>query len=382
MRNRGEKAARFSAPVPARRCPFRSWIKDPAHTGPCKLHYYDIGGYLSREEKLDRIEAFGSADGIDWQTITPNAAGDWINQRDPVFDTFIPLGDKGKGSQAVFAIYSLGVVTARDAWAYNMSRTALAENMRRMIDAFNQNSRRYAILCAGKNKASCPKIEDVIDADPRQISWTRALKADAKRGKRFVFDETALTTSMYRPYTKQWLYFNRRFNEMVCQQPKLFPTPKKILPRIPYARDFFAFCKAGRELGNWHLNYETVEPYPLAEGNKRLIMEGNECRVAKMRFGKKDRMTDKTVIAYNQHLVLRDIPLGAYDYIVNGKPAIEWIMERYQVTTEKRSGIENDPNAWSEDPRYIVDLVKRIVTVSVESVRIINSLPPLNAAVA
>jgi len=474
-------------------------VKDPAHTGPCELRYYDIGDGRSREDKLNRIETLGCIDGIDWQTIMPDTEGDWINQRDPTFATFIPLGDKGEGRQEVFSIYSLGVVTARDAWAYNMSRDVLAANMRRMIDVFNENSRRYAVLCAEKNKASCPQLEDVIASDPKRISWTRALKADAKRGQRFVFDETSLTTSMYRPYTKQWLYFNRRFNEAVCQQPKLFPTPrhrnvvisvtgiganksfsafvsqllpdlemiskgqcfplywyekleekskpqdemfsaegtpdadgyirhdaitdwaldafckhygdnsilkedifwyvygilhapeyknrfsanlKKMRPRIPYAQDFRTFRNAGRELGDWHLNYETVEPYPLTEDNNRLVMEDDDYRVVKMRFGKKDNQPDKTVIAYNKHLSLRDIPLEAYDYIVNGKPAIEWIMDRYQVTTEKNSSIENDPNAWSEDPRYVVDLVKRIVTVSMESVRIINSLPPLNAAVA
>lgn len=105
-------------------------VKDPARTGPCELRYYDIGDYLSREEKLDRIQAFGSIDGIDWQTITPNAEGDWINQRDPAFDSFIPLGDKGEGRQEVFDIYSSGVKTNRDAWAYNMSRIALPCTLR------------------------------------------------------------------------------------------------------------------------------------------------------------------------------------------------------------------------------------------------------------
>jgi len=475
-------------------------VKDPAHTGPCELYYYDIGDYLNREEKLDRLEAVGSIDGIDWQTITPNAEGDWINQRDPSFRNFLPLGNKRTdATQAIFEVYSMGLSSARDAWVYNMTRDSLAENMRRMISVFNEDSMRYSELCDGKNKASSSKLEDVIASDPKQINWSHSLKEDAKRGKRFVFDETALTTSMYRPYTKQWLYFNRRFNERVYQQPKLFPTPrhrnvvisvtgrgankafsafvsqllpdyemvskgqcfplywyekleekdkpqdemfaagatpdadgyirhdaitnwaleafrkhygddgilredifwyvygilhspeyksrfsanlKKTLPRIPYAQDFRAFRNAGRELVDWHLNYETVDPYPLTEGDKRLVMEDDDYRVVKMRFGKKGRNPDKTVIAYNQHLILRDIPLSAYDYVVNGKPAIEWIMDRYQVTTEKNSGIENDPNAWSEDPRYIVDLVKRIVTVSMESVRIIKSLPPLNAAVA
>ncbi len=107
------------------------------------------------------------------------------------------------------------------------------------------------------------------------------------------------------------------------------------------------------------------------------MMEGNDYRVLKMAFGKRDGKPDKTVIAYNEHLTLRDIPLEAYDYVVNGKPAIEWIMERYQVTTDKASGIRNDPNEWSDDPRYIVDLLKRIVRVSVESARIVRGLPSL-----
>ncbi|TXG79475.1 MAG: endonuclease, partial [Thermomicrobiales bacterium] len=153
--------------------------------------------------------------------------------------------------------------------------------------------------------------------------------------------------------------------------------------RIPFARDFRAFCNAGRTLGDLHLNYETIEPYPLTEESKRLVMEGNDFRVVKMVFGKKDGKPDKSVIVYNEHITLRDIPLEAYEYVVNGKSAIEWIMERYQLTTDKASGIRNDPNDWCiehEYPRYIVDLVKRIVRVSVESARIVKKLPPLNEA--
>ena len=157
---------------------------------------------------------------------------------------------------------------------------------------------------------------------------------------------------------------------------------KKMLPRIPFAEDFNAFSAAGRQLGEWHLNYETVEPFPLTEEAKRLVMEPDDYLVTKMTFGKKDGKPDKSVIVYNPHLVLRDIPLEAYEYVVNGKPAIEWIMERYQVTIDKASGIKNDPNQWSEDPRYIVDLLKRIVRVSLESVRLIRGLPTLNEHVA
>lgn len=155
---------------------------------------------------------------------------------------------------------------------------------------------------------------------------------------------------------------------------------KKMLPRIPFAQDFRAFRDAGQQLSKWHLNYETVEPYPLTEDRKRLVMEPGDYRVTKMVFGKKDGKPDKTVIVYNPHLTLRDIPLDAYNYVVNGKPALEWIMERYAVTTDKASGIKNDPNALSDDPRYIVDLIKRIVRVSLESVRIVAGLPALQEA--
>jgi predicted helicase len=153
---------------------------------------------------------------------------------------------------------------------------------------------------------------------------------------------------------------------------------KRMLPRIPLAKNFAAFCDAGKKLGTLHLNYETVEPYPLVENKARLVMEGEDYRVHKMRFDKtKENAKDKTAIVYNNLLTLSGIPPEAYEYVVNGQSAIEWIMERYAVTVDKASGIENDPNEWSDDPRYIVDLLKRIVTVSVESVKIIKALPPL-----
>ncbi len=150
---------------------------------------------------------------------------------------------------------------------------------------------------------------------------------------------------------------------------------KKMLPRIPYAQDFWAFSKAGRDLAQLHINYETVEPYPIIENQ---VLTDGCYRVQKMKFGKQGKEKDKTIIHYNNDITLSEIPLETYDYIVNGKPALEWIMERYQVTINKDSGIKNDPNDWSENPRYILDLIKSIITVSVETVKIVNSLPALN----
>lgn len=154
---------------------------------------------------------------------------------------------------------------------------------------------------------------------------------------------------------------------------------KKMLPRIPFAADFRAFSTAGRKLAEWHLHYETVDPYPLQELSGKLGFDPKEhYRVQKMTFGKSGGKLDKTIITYNSHVTLTGIPLEAYDYVVNGKPALEWIMERYAVTVDKDSGIRNDPNDWSDDPRYIFDLVKRIVRVSLETMKIVNALPPLN----
>lgn len=146
---------------------------------------------------------------------------------------------------------------------------------------------------------------------------------------------------------------------------------KKELPRIPYAKDFWAFSKAGKELAQWHLNYETVDPWPVTEES-----HGDDA-VEKMKFPKKEV---KDIIIYNKSTIIKGIPLEAYEYIVNGKSAIEWVMERYQVKTDKDSGILNDPNEWRREhgnSRYILDLLKRVIRVSVETVRVIKSLPPL-----
>jgi predicted helicase len=153
---------------------------------------------------------------------------------------------------------------------------------------------------------------------------------------------------------------------------------KKMLPRIPFVQDFWAFSQAGRNLAHWHLNYETIEPYPLQEISTCLEIDADHYRVQKMQFAKNAKQVDKSTIYYNGHITLSGIPLVAYDYIVNGKSAIEWIMERYAITVDKDSGIGNNPNDWSDNPRYILDLVKRIVRVSLETVKIVESLPALN----
>ena len=163
---------------------------------------------------------------------------------------------------------------------------------------------------------------------------------------------------------------------------------KKMLPRIPLtkeAKDFRAFSDAGRELAEWHLNYETVRAVAGrgAHRHARAATRRSTYKVQKMTFARptaeqkaRGRSGTRPRIIYNSHVTISKIPLEAYEYVVNGKPAIEWIMERYQVTRDKDSGIVNDPNDWCKEhnqPRYIVDLIERVVRVSIETMKIVSA---------
>jgi predicted helicase len=151
---------------------------------------------------------------------------------------------------------------------------------------------------------------------------------------------------------------------------------KKMLPRIPNLKDFWGFSKAGRELAKWHLNYESVKPFKLTEEIAGTLKDKKALyRVAEMKHPKAGKVPDKTTIIYNSNVKISGIPQDAYNYIVNGKTALDWIMERYAVTINKDSGIKNDPNDWSADPRYIIDLVGRVVEVSLQTNRIVKNLP-------
>jgi predicted helicase len=154
----------------------------------------------------------------------------------------------------------------------------------------------------------------------------------------------------------------------------------KELPRIPCvkaASDFWAFSKAGRTLAELHLNYETVEPYP-CEVVAKGTLTAQSYRVEKMKYKSKD---DKTVLVYNDFITLKGIPLEAYEYVVNGKSALDWVVERQCVKTDKDSGIVNDANDWATEtmgnPKYPLELFQRVITVSLETMKIVKSLPAL-----
>lgn len=166
---------------------------------------------------------------------------------------------------------------------------------------------------------------------------------------------------------------------------------KKMLPRLPLVEnpdDFWAFSKAGRELAELHLNYEQVE------ASKEVVVDWHNMlpgmmdddtpeklyRVTQMRFGKHGKDKDKSVIEYNPFITLRNIPLRAYDYVVNGKSAIEWIMERYCDKIDSKSGIRNDANQWGIEhgnPKYPLELLQSIITLSLKTLDIVDTLPKI-----
>ncbi|MBD0684985.1 damage-inducible protein [Pseudomonas sp. PSB18] len=477
-------------------------IKNPDAQSHGRIHFHDIGDYLSREQKLEKLAGYASVGGIEqWRLISPDEHGDWLKQRDESFADHIVLGDKKGDGIKLFDNFSLGVVTNRDAWAYNASRGKLEANMTSMIDFYNAEVTRFNSMYPELDKKKREAVlDDFIDTNPERISWTRGLKQELAKNRSFGCEATSLTPSLYRPFTKQWLYFNRTFNEMVLQMPRIFPhaeaenlvinttsvggffsvliantLPSKFvgedvvqwfplylydeqaqatdneggtgdlfargrvesglkrrdaiteaglahfrsaypaeqiskedlfyyvygilhspdyrerfsdnlskeLPRIPAvkkAADFWAFSKAGRALADFHLNYETVELYPLTIETKGQLTNA-DYRVEKMKFAKKG---EKNTVIYNTRITLKGIPEAAWDYVVNGKAALDWVMERQAVRTDKASGIVNDANDWAVEtmgnPKYPLELFQRVVTVSLETQKIVKALPKLDIA--
>jgi predicted helicase len=460
------------------------------------IFYRDIGDYLNREEKLAIIEEAKTVENneMNWKILTPNKHSDWINQRKDSFEDNIPLIPEDKfdiATRSFFVTYSLGLKSNRDAWVYNWSRDNLEKNMESMTNCYNEQVSVYQ-----NNLGTYTNFSKVKDNNPKKIKWSGNLDASASKATKAVFSNSHVIVSSYRPFCKQFFYYDKMFNERTYQIPRLFPDSsienlvicisgiavtkefsclitndipnqeivgksqclplyyfgekgiteasssqmrlierdesksrdkfqkkdgisdyilqktqkyyddssinkvdifyyvygilhskdyrinfsnelKKMLPRIPLVDtliDFWSFSKAGRKLADLHINYESVTPYSdaIVEG-----IENKNFRVLKMRFAQKDQ---RDTIIFNNTIAVKGIPQKAYEYIVNGKSAIEWVMERYQISTDPDSGITNDPNDWAMEtgnPRYILDLLLSIINLSVQTVDIVEGLPKL-----
>jgi predicted helicase len=207
-------------------------VKDPNHVGPCDIFYRDIGDYLSREDKL-KIVSDTPLENIEWQAITPNAHGDWVNQRDDTFSTWPPIGDRRPGTTVtVFDTFSAGLQTNRDTWVYNYSCEALSANINRFIEnyddllePFNRYCEEQSIRRPDEKTVTAYLSENRSAADVRNIKWSRSLRTSLARNTTLVERPTGYLTAVYRPFCAQNVYFDRFLNHERSQLPRIFPTP-------------------------------------------------------------------------------------------------------------------------------------------------------------
>ena len=199
--------------------------QNPSKTA--RIFYHRTDDLWNKKRKFDFLNDRQHIDNIEWQTIKPDERRTWLTEGlQTEFETFIPMGSKeakaakGEVEAAIFKTYSLGVSTNRDAWAYNFNRNALAENMKRMIDFYNEQVFKWARL---KNKNE--NVDDFVIYEDEKIKWGETLKANLKRGRTADFSHAKMRASLYRPFAKSNLYFDRLMAERVYTFPSIFPTP-------------------------------------------------------------------------------------------------------------------------------------------------------------
>ncbi len=446
------------------------FVKD-ASVKNSAISYYDIGDYLKREDKLNRLAHFIDLDAIPFETITPNAKGDWINQREDGFEKLIPLKrDKKLQNPSVFDINSGGVASGRDPWVYNFSKDALMQNVQKCIDTYNADLKRFNAHFreAFKQRAKGVKSADLykhlndkeITTDKTKIAWTDGLKNHLIKNKNLQEShKDRIRLAMYRPFNKQWLYWDKNLNSRQSQLPKIFPDKDaynvvinttirnfsalvsdaipdihfigdanayplyyydglgnrhyaisgyalnlfrkhyednsiaeeeifyyiyailhhkgylekyknslaKEDPRIALSEDFKELSALGKELAKLHLNYESEEMHASVEYKTLMNAEEKGYYDVETMTKKGDR------INYNNHIAITKIPKKAFDYALNGKSAIDWVIERYKKTMDKESLIENNPNDYAGG-KYVFELLCRVIKLSEKSVDLIEKI--------
>lgn len=411
-------------------------VKNPASKNTkAKIFYNAVDDYLTMEEKLKLTTKYHDvfSKDMDLHILTPNKHHDWLNQRNDIFSSYIPLkSDKDFiiNSKSFFVLNSMGIQSKTDAVCYNSSLVNKTQHnaitkfdKNKMIEAFyrpffkqylhknksciyrngkwdnliNDDNLFICLTGLGGSKDFSSIITNIItDYQVQQngqcfpLYWYE--KSEAHQGTLFdqnedeyikrdgISDfilEQCKNIYGHKVIKEDIFYYVYGILNSKDYRTQFANDLKKMLPRIPLVdipNDFWSFSKAGRELAELHINYETVKPY------SKVKITGGDSKnyhVEKMRFITKN---DKSTIQYNPYIKIENIPPEAYEYIVNGKSAIEWIMDRYQITVAPDSKIKNDPNDWAiehNQPRYILDLLLSIITLSVETVKIVNSLPKL-----
>ncbi|WP_187949764.1 DEAD/DEAH box helicase [Helicobacter pylori] len=441
------------------------------------IFYYEVGDYLKREAKLNLLAGFENLESVPFKEITPNDKGDWINQRNDEFEKLIPLkrDPKLKIFDTIFDLNSNGVASGRDPWVYNFSQKILTQSVQKCIDTYNADLKRFNEVFreAFKQRTKGVKSSDLykhlndkeITTDKTKIAWTDGLKNKLIRNENLPESSMErVRLALYRPFNKQWLYWDKDLTNRQGRFSKIFPNKDaqnvvintgvgngknfsalvsdfisdyslispnqayplyyyddlgnrhyaisgyalnlfrkhyqdnsiaeeeifyyiyaifhhkgylekyknslaKEAPRIALSEDFKELSILGKELAKLHLNYENGEMHTSVKHN---LLENAEVEgyydVVQM---KKDKKGDR--IIYNQNITITQIPKKAFDYVVNGKSAIDWVIERYSITKDKDSLIENNPNNYAGG-KYVFELLCRVITLSVKSVDLIEKI--------
>jgi predicted helicase len=443
------------------------------------VRYTRMDEFWTRQQKYRELERLEDAFNCEYSDVSENAKNLWLTDgMADDWDEMIPLGskdDEGNANTALFIDISNGVKTNRDSWAYNFNRGVLSEKMELMANTYNAHVYRY--------KSERPRdIDSFVDNDETKIKWSGDLKDHLVRMRFAEYCTTKVRSSLYRPFSKQYLYFDAVLNNRRYRFPRIFPLPetenvvvclsaigqskpfhtlavdvipdlhltgdsqcfplyaydedgtnrrdnisdwgleqfqthykdtsitkldifhyvygilhdsayrtkyaanlKRELPRIPFAENFWKVAETGKRLMDIHVHYEDQPEYPLTEmwslpkgyvhpyglevTSVDQVPERDRYRVTKMKRDKKA----PTRLIVNDFLALAGIPENVDEYKLGNRSALDWIIDQYQVSTDKRSGITNDPNR-DDDPTYIIRLIKKVVTVSVETVGLVEGI--------
>jgi predicted helicase len=426
----------------------------------CKIHYIALDDFWRKEQKLQWLAENSLKDLMDkFEIIRPDKNNNWINLTDNDFESLLPLCSKdvkaGKSKKTLFELFSLGVVTARDEWVYDNDKKVLSDKVNFLIDIYNRDLALYK----GEDKN---KIKDLVDYT---IKWTRAAKNDLSKEKKYIFGENEIIESLYRPFVKKQLYFNKELNEMRYQLNSVFcgknisinflcvnssnelatlasdkifdycllkkgnggtqclplyrydkngkridnitdwgleqfrehygektvtkqdifhyvyavlHNPayrkkyelnlKREFPRIPFYDNFHHWVIWGKQLMDLHLNYGTVEPYPLRVVDNKGLQPSVKPKLK----------ADKTagIIHIDEQTELKGIPTEAWEYKLGNRSALEWILDQYQEKKPKDPTIAEKFNTYhfADYKEQVIDLLKRVCSVSVETMKIVGFL--------
>ncbi|WQS98095.1 DEAD/DEAH box helicase [Helicobacter pylori] len=438
------------------------------------IFYHEVEDYLKREAKLNWLANFENLESVPFKEITPNDKGDWINQRNDDFEKLIPLkrDKKLKIFNTIFDLNSNGVASGRDPWVYNFSQKILTQSVQKCIDTYNADLKRFNEVFreAFKQRAKGVKSDKLhkqlndreITTDKTKIAWTDGLKNNLIKNKNLQEShKDRIRLALYRPFNKQWLYWDKDLINRQGEFSKIFPNKDaqnvvinttirnfstlvsdaitdnhfigdtqayplyyyddlgnrynaisgyalnlfrrhykdnsiveeeifyyiyaifhhkgylekyknslaKEAPRIVLSEDFKELSILGKELGELHLNYESGEMHDSVKYTT-LMNAGMEGYYDVVQM-KKDKKGD--CIQYNHHITITQIPKKAFDYVVNGKSAIDWVIERYSIAKDKDSLIENNPNHYAGG-KYVFELLCRVIKLSEKSVDLIEKI--------